>query len=245
MINVNFLTGLPRAGNTLLSSVLNQNPNVKVSAYSVLPLLINQILDVKNNNRFKNFPDFEGIDNIIKKLFENYYTHYKCNNIIDRGAWGYHLDALKHMPVNNKFIVLYRPILEVLTSFVKIDKPKNVMKYCDELLLTETILSDALHSIQQVVDNKKEYILITYNDLISDISLSVKKTCEFIDIPYVEPDLKNIRQLTINNVEYNDTVLRANYHTIRTEEIKKNENKIKDYLPQEVIQKYKNFDVRF
>ena len=29
------------------------------------------------------------------------------------------------------------------------------------------------------------------------------------------------------------------------EEIKKNENKIEDYLPQEVIQKYKNFDVRF
>ena len=175
MININFLTGLPRAGNTLLSSVLNQNPNVKVSAYSVLPLLINNILDVKNNNRFKNFPDFEGIDNIVKKLFENYYAHYQCNNIIDRGAWGYHLDALEHMSINNRFIVLYRPILEVLTSFVKIDKPKNVIKYCDELLLTETILSDSLHSIQQVVDNKKNYILITYNDLVTDINLCMKK----------------------------------------------------------------------
>ena len=245
MININFLTGLPRAGNTLLSSVLNQNPNVKVSAYSVLPLLINNILDVKNNNRFKNFPDFEGIDNIVKKLFENYYAHYQCNNIIDRGAWGYHLDALEHMSINNRFIVLYRPILEVLTSFVKIDKPKNVIKYCDELLLTETILSDSLHSIQQVVDNKKNYILITYNDLVTDINLCMKKICTFIEVPFVEPDLKNIRQLKINNVEYNDNVLRAQYHAIRTEEIKKNENKIEDYLPQEVIQKYKNFDVRF
>ena len=126
MININFLTGLPRAGNTLLSSVLNQNPNVKVSAYSVLPLLINNILDVKNNNRFKNFPDFEGIDNIVKKLFENYYAHYQCNNIIDRGAWGYHLDALEHMSINNRFIVLYRPILEVLTSFVNLLIPSRI-----------------------------------------------------------------------------------------------------------------------
>jgi len=53
-----FLTGIPRAGNTLLSSVFNQNPYAKITAHSVLPLLFNNILEVKNDNRFKNFPDF-------------------------------------------------------------------------------------------------------------------------------------------------------------------------------------------
>ena len=244
-MNIYFLTGIPRAGNTILSSVFNQNPNVKISAYSILPLLINNILDVKNNNRFKNFPDFKGIDNIVKNLFENYYAHYQCNNIIDRAAWGFHLNILKHMPVNNKFIILYRPILEVLASFVRVEKPKDVIKYCDDLLLKETILSDALTSTQNIIDSKKEYLLITYDDLINDICESIKKICKFINVSYVEPNLNNIRQLNINNVEYNDSVLSGNFHTIRTGEIIKNKNNIEDFLPKRVIDKYRNFDVRF
>ena len=32
-----FLAGLPRCGNTLFSSILNQNPNIKVTANSLLP----------------------------------------------------------------------------------------------------------------------------------------------------------------------------------------------------------------
>ena len=51
-MNVYFLTGIPRAGNTLLASVFNQNPYAKISAHSVLPLLFNSILEVKNNFRF-------------------------------------------------------------------------------------------------------------------------------------------------------------------------------------------------
>ena len=35
------------------------------------------------------------------------------------------------------------------------------------------------------------------------------------------------------------------FHTIRTKEIKKNKYNIKDFLPKRVIDKYKNFDVRF
>ena len=244
-MNIYFLTGIPRAGNTILSSVFNQNPHAKISAHSVLPLLINSIIHVKNDNRFKNFPDFKGIDNIIKKLFINYYEHYKCSTIIDRAAWGFHLNVLEHMPVNNKFIVLHRPLLEVLASFVKVEKPKDVVKYCDNLLLKETILSDALASTQNIIDSKKEYLLITYDDLINNIFECIKKICEFVNVPYIKPDLDNIRQLNINGVEYNDSVLSGDFHTIKTGKFIKNKTNIEEFLPQKVIDKYKNFDVKF
>ena len=55
MININFLVGMPRAGNTILSSILNQNPNVKMSAHSILPTLLDSILQIKNHERFLNF----------------------------------------------------------------------------------------------------------------------------------------------------------------------------------------------
>ena len=244
-INVYFLTGIPRAGNTILSSVFNQNPYAKISANSVLPLLFNNILAAKHDDKFKNFPDFKGIDNIINNLFKNYYAHYKCATIIDRAAWGFHLNILKHMPVNNKFIILHRPLLEVLASFVRVEKPTDVIKYCDDLLLKETILSDALISTQKIIDSKKEYLLITYDDLINNICECIEKICKFVNVSYIEPDLNNIRQLNINNVEYNDSVLSGNFHTIRTREIIKNKNSLEDFLPKRVIDKYKNFDVKF
>ena len=244
-MNIYFLAGMPRAGNTILASVFNQNPYAKISAHSVLPLLFNNILQVKNDIRFQNFPDFKGVDNIIDNLFENYYAHYNCNTIIDRAAWGFYLNILEHMPVNNKFIILHRPLLEVLASFVKIEKPTNVIKYCDDLLLKETILSDSLTSTQNIIDSKKEYLLITYDDLVNNIFESIKKICEFVNVPYIKPDLNNIRQLNINGVEYNDSVLSGNFHTIKTGKFIKNKTNIEEFLPQKVIDKYKNFDVRF
>ena len=44
----------------------------------------------------------------------------------------------------------------------------------------------------------------------------IKKICEFVNVPYIKPDLNNIRQLNINGVEYNDSVLSGNFHTIKT-----------------------------
>jgi len=244
-MNIYFLTGIPRAGNTLLSSIFNQNPYAKITPYSVLPMLINNVLSTKNDTTYKNFPDFKGVDNIVNNLFKNYYEHYKCSTVIDRSSWGSFLNILEHMPVNNKFIILYRPILEVLTSFVKVEKPIDVVKYCDDLLLKKTILSNSLTSTQNIIDSKKEYLLITYDDLVNNICECIKKICKFVNVSYIEPDLNSIRQLNINNIEYDDSVLSGDFHTIRTGEIIKNKTNIEDFLPKEVINKYKNFDVRF
>ena len=40
MKNIFFLSGLPRAGNTLLSSILNQNKNIACTANSILPNIL-------------------------------------------------------------------------------------------------------------------------------------------------------------------------------------------------------------
>ena len=55
-----YLAGLPRAGNTLLSSILNQNPKVKVSANSILPTITWNLFCLKENKVFKNFPDHKS-----------------------------------------------------------------------------------------------------------------------------------------------------------------------------------------
>ena len=43
-----FLVGLPRAGNTLLGSILNQNPDIAVTANSITPDILYVLYRVKN-----------------------------------------------------------------------------------------------------------------------------------------------------------------------------------------------------
>jgi len=66
-----YLAGLPRAGNTLLSSILNQNPKVKVSANSILSTITWNLFCLKENKVFKNFPDHKSLDNVIINIFKN------------------------------------------------------------------------------------------------------------------------------------------------------------------------------
>ena len=45
-----FLNGMPRAGNTLLASILNQNPDIKTTANSLTMGLIKKANDLKSLN---------------------------------------------------------------------------------------------------------------------------------------------------------------------------------------------------
>lgn len=245
-MNIYFLIGIPRAGNTLFSSIMNQNQNVRVSAYSVIPLLINNILQVKEHKIYLNFPDHRLVDNVIENLFENYYAPLNVDNIIDRGAWG--LDNLlpitKHLIKNRKYIILYRPVLEALASFVKLEKPDSVHKLCDHLM-TDGILMQNIKSIQNIVNSNEQYRVIHYDNFVDDPIYYIKDTCEFLDIPYVEPNLSAIKQFDIDGCEYDDTVVGGNFHFIRTNEIKKNITNMSDYLPIDIINKYKDYEVKF
>jgi hypothetical protein len=83
-----FLCSLPRAGNTLLGSILNQSKDIKLTANSILPEIIYQLYLIKQQELFKNFPDHNSYNNIIKNIFDNYYKNWNVNNIITRGIWG-------------------------------------------------------------------------------------------------------------------------------------------------------------
>lgn len=246
MININFLVSMPRAGNTLLSSVLNQNPHVKLSSHSVLPVLIDSVISIKKNLRFLNFPDPVGIDNIVENIFNNYYEHYECKTIIDRGAWGHYWKIIEKLKIKNKkYIILYRPIVEVLASFVKLQNPKYIAEFCDDLMMKDSLITENLSSINNIVNSGHDYLFITYDDLIKDFSTVLKKLCKYVNVPYIKPDYKNIQQLNLNGIKYNDAVLGGDYHKLDTGAVRKIEMNLEKILPKEVIKKYKNFDINF
>jgi sulfotransferase len=70
-----FLSGLPRAGNTLLGSILNQNKNISVTANSSVSEMMYRIETVQYQvPGVHNFPDIKSLENVNKNILINYYS---------------------------------------------------------------------------------------------------------------------------------------------------------------------------
>ena len=68
MKEIFFLNGLPRAGNTLFSSIMNQNPKVAVSANSICADMMGGLFSLKKIDIFQNYPDHKSFDNVAAKV---------------------------------------------------------------------------------------------------------------------------------------------------------------------------------
>jgi len=245
MNNIYFLCGLPRAGNTLLGSIVNQSQHVKLTANTILTDVIYQLQLIKNYEIYKNFPDEKSFNNIIKNVFNNYYQNWKVDNIIDRGPWGTpgNLELLKLIIKKPKFVIIYRPVLECLASFIKIEKPINVETRCHQLMNNDGIIGKNLWSIKNIIKEKENYIIINYLDLINKPSNEINKIYKFLNINTFNHKFKNFDDFSTNNIKYNDSILNAPLHKIRTDKIQINKYKIKDYLPSNIIKQYSNLDI--
>ena len=144
-----FLHGLPRAGNTLLSSILNQNPNIALTANSVCPEMLGMLNLVKGSGEFVNFPDHKSFDSVTKSLFKNYYKDWTQDYIIDRAPWGHpiNLKNLREIEDNIKIIVLVRDMEEVLASFIK---------------FTQTHLNSKFNNLVPSIDDKCNIFVLVY-----------------------------------------------------------------------------------
>ena len=240
-----FLTSLPRSGNTLLGSILNQNPKINLTANTIVTDILYQLHLLKDYEIYKNFPDEQSLDNIIKNIFNNYYKDWKGKFIIERGLWGtpFNLQLLKSIIAKPKFIILYRPVLECLASFIKIEKPNNIKSRCHELMKEDGIIGKSLWSVKNIIKEKENYIMINYSDLINDTSNEINKIYKFLDIDNFNHIFKNFNEFLTNNIKYDDSVLNAPLHKIRTNKIELNKYNIKDYLPANIIKQYSNLDI--
>ena len=113
MKQYNFLIGVPRSGNTLISSVFNQNDNICLTANSPLSGLLYELDTLKKHggvgDTIENFPDTNSYSNVVKNIFNNYYSDWKQQYIFDRGVWGtpHHLKLLhRYFDFDFKFLIL-------------------------------------------------------------------------------------------------------------------------------------------
>ena len=235
-----FLCGLPRCGNTFFASLVNQNKDITITANSIIPTLFKSIKPIYQTKEFLTFPNYDALDNVVNNLFDNYYQDFESNIIIDRGPWGTpaNLEFLKALKLDTKFIVLKRPVLEILASFVKVESPDNIEKRCDELMSDEGMIGKYLWSYQNLLKTEK-VLEIDYDELCNNTDEVLNRFYIFLDLPFFNHNYNYVEQLKIKDIKYNDNVWQGPLHKVR-EKVKKIQYNYKDYLPKSVINKYVN-----
>ena len=244
MKKIYFLSGYSRAGNTFLSSILNQNKNITVTPNSCVVQIMYSLFELYRSDWIKNVPEVSGLDNVINNLFKNYYEHIDSEFIFERGGWGtpYNLGMLKKLKYKPKFLLLVRPLVEVLASYVKVQKPHNPVDLVYDLMHPDTgkIYWD-WQSTSNIIKTNQNYLLIKYDDLVNNTEEKMKEIYSYFEIPEFKHRFKNIEQFTYNGVQYNDTVFEANLHRIKSE-IKKDVYGVEQYLPKDIIKRYEGWD---
>jgi hypothetical protein len=80
-----FLVALPRSGNTMFASIMNQNKDLVVTANSITLEIMKDLFLLKQTDVFQNFQDHKSLDNVLDSVYDTFYKDWPQRVIIDRG----------------------------------------------------------------------------------------------------------------------------------------------------------------
>jgi sulfotransferase len=257
-----FLAGLPRSGNTVLSSILNQNDKIYCSPLSpISQILWNYDQSLQNSENFKMNVNNNIID-VGQGIVNNYYKNIKKEIIVDREkGWAApgNLELIKkYINKDPKIIFTVRPTIEILTSFINLlDEDSYLDEYmircgwtyknylskndnrCDFLMRPGGQIDLSLTCLNQVLDlnNKNNFCIIKYDSLIENPQPTMDKIYNFLEISNYKHDFNNIEK---TQESFNSELgLPKNLHDIRTK-INKISKDPKTVLSNYIIDKYSN-----
>ena len=229
-----FLVAMPRSGNTLFASIMNQNPELVVTPNSITLEIIKDLFLLKETDVFQNYPDHKSLDNVLDSVYDAYYKDWPQRIIIDRGpviTSGNFALMQKHFKRPFKCIVL-------LNRFnLKSDEEK-----LSTLMNKEGGLAKELEAIKNAYNYPNICHFVKYDDLVAKPQEEIQKIYQFLDEPYYNHSFENLQQVEVNGIKYDDTIVGKNMHNIRSV-VRKVNNPYIEKIPKRIKQKYEH--IRF
>lgn len=259
-----FMAGLPRSGSTVLSAILNQNPEVYAGPTTEMLQMLFTLHDaIPEYGSYKAGLFYEGYNNVLHGLPDNFYAHIKKPIIIEKNrGWGtpYNFSELSpYVSKNGKVILTLRPILEVLASFIKVSKKTEeitglpsyldrelwVTEYrsvidaqIDSLMQPNEAIDKALFSISNLLKNHRERVhVVWFEDLLNAPQQTLNGIYDFLELDRWEHDFNSIKE-----VDKHDDLIAyevIGMHNV-AEKLENPKTIPEDYLSEYAIQKYKN-----
>lgn len=223
-----FYSGLPRAGGTMLASLMNQHPDMYCSPLSptVEFLYYTEQYFLEGSEAYKSFPEPHAMKNVLDNMTENYYSHVKKKYVIDNNrAWPNNIDRIKaHITPNPKIVCIVRDVVEVLASFIDLmNKPTqrgpnfidvtlinageemNTENRCSVLMHPVGIVNQSLWAFLQGYEKHPECLhIVEYKDLIYKPEETMAGIVDFYGVPKFNFDYSNIVNVTpVDDSTYN------------------------------------------
>ena len=219
-----FLAGLPRSGNTLLSAILNQNPNIYSTPLSPLPTFMweykRAVHFVEQTNR--NEENKARAEKFLSSFISNFYADVKQPVVIERDKdWGTpaNLDIIKkYITPTPKIIFTVRDILDILSSFVSMNPYyltnaisnsgayinnyySNKDAMVEYLMQPNGDIDKALLSLASAFypENKGMFHIVEYNDLLLKPEETMSGIYKFLELPDYKHDFDNIEKVESDN----------------------------------------------
>jgi sulfotransferase len=233
MKTYNFISGLPRSGSTLLSSILKQNPRFTSGISDPLSSYAHSI--IRDTNTAVGMDAAVSIDKrkeIIRDMFDSFYKHGRevCFNT-NRG-WCSDTSLLKDLFPNFKMIVCLRDVPWILDSFEQLNaknpytiKPLyhhqelgNVHDRCRILMGEMPNFGGYVHgpliNVQQsMFCNEIDHILyIEYETLVRNPKQSMQQIYQFLGEQWYEHDFENVED---SYDEFDEQAKISGLHTVR------------------------------
>jgi sulfotransferase len=201
-----FLSGLPRTGSTLLSSILGQNPNIHSEGNSALCQFVYDmhkscVFNASEQLNACNRKDI--IYDLILELPEIYYKKQNSQIVVDKcRAWmskeNIHLIE-EYLCKDYKMIILERPLTEIFKSFSRLYINNNVKK--DLNILFTPMSEPIMRNIRDIRYAKTEYnkpggdshfLFISYHELVNYPEETVEKIYKFCGWEPFEHNFQNV-----------------------------------------------------
>ena len=246
-----FLVAQPRSGNTLFTSIMNQNPEIAATPNSITLEIMKDVFLLKETDVFQNYPDHKSLDNVLDVVYNTYYKDWPQPIIIDRGpvmTEGNFYLMQKHFKQPFKCIVLLRDLMDVLASYMKwyTENPDAFVNrfnlQTDEeklgmIMNKDGAVAKELEAIKNAFNYPDICHFVKYDDLVAQPEQEFKKIYEFIGEPYFNHKFEDLQQVEVNGMKYDDTIVGKNMHNIRSV-VRKVNNPYIDKIPERIRQKY-------
>ena len=252
-----FLVAMPRSGNTLFASVMNQNSEIAATPNSITLEIMKDLFFLKETDVFKNYPDHRSLDNVLDSVYDTYYKDWPQRIIIDRGPVttpGNFKLMQKHFKRPFKCIVLLRDLMDVLASYMQwyTENPdafpnrfnfKNDEEKLGMIMNTKGAVAKDLDAIKNAYNYPDICHFVKYDDLVKQPEQEFKKIYQFIDEPYYNHRFDNLNQVKVNGLSYDDKIVGRNMHKLFDGPIRKVYNPYIEKIPERIRQKYEH--IRF
>lgn len=189
------LAGLPRAGGTLLTALLGQNPKIHTEGHSPLcQLMWDTYLSYQDkcNREFASNGKDHMLPQIIGQIPHSYYQDVSAGTevVVDRcRSWchEFNMNMLRGcVDPNIKVIIMERPIQEVMESYARILSKNHMGSALDQVLPqllqpnTEPILR-AMEGIRWAKMNNQggNFLVVTYEELVTQPQATMDKIYAF------------------------------------------------------------------